>query len=902
MATTGPVSNKRIRRPSIHITDENNIGELELSEHRRARQEVQTQLNFTAASQERPHSHPPSSLPPSPFARSDKSFIAVDISSDDEDPGNATDATQASVASQPPKKKARKVKKSTTRKKKATPKRTSTPSATTGAASTPPATASTSAAASDGAAASEPESDDEPMVVKPRARDRTKDISPFFKDVEMRGPKGKEKPFRRCRLCPEKYIVPDVSTLRRHLGSYHESKYRRWCSKNDFLSKLPKDIRARATAAEAEADIQGTLDGHVKPIPPKPTIIKYSDAIFQEAAEDWLIITNQPLDALSHPKFQYMVDVASRAPDGVKIPEKKNVRASIIHRFQKNVQELRHKLNSDKVRGEVSLTCDAWQAGNRDAYFAVTGHWIEEVKPTDWRLRSAVLGFTQMNTAHNGARLGRALYDIAKRYGIAHKVGWVTCDNATNNNTMLKWFETKINAHPSRRNAAKWTAKQRHIRCLAHIVNLATQAVISTYSSTPHINTDSTAQDVDGALDDLADISVSRDEVGLVRVITVKARSSAKRTALFKELQGKDGVKLPLNLILDMKVRWSSTFAMLQRAYDLRVYINDFVFKMSEEETSPEKQRKLRDLAVTKAEWDRVRDMLKILKHADDAQHAFSSQTDPALSHALPALEKLHKTWTALAGREKYFRYQDALNAGIEKIATYYNKASGNDAYIMAMILDPSSKAWYQKEWADGKEAGARLLVERIFKARWAIINKATTATSTSAPAAPTTRTTSRSRLDIDVSDDESTPAPTTTPEAAAEPWRREFNRYINSDEVLEEKQSVVTWWGINAHRFETWASLARDYLAIMASSVSSERAFSAAGITISKRRNALKADIVEALQVLKSLISTDMIFREPDTTLDWEFANEYEEDDHDPLWEDVDDSDRDDDDLVVVE
>jgi hypothetical protein len=48
-----------------------------------------------------------------------------------------------------------------------------------------------------------------------------------------------------------------------------------------------------------------------------------------------------------------------------------------------------------------------------------------------------------------------------------------------------------------------------------------------------------------------------------------------------------------------------------------------------------------------------------------------------------------------------------------------------------------------------------------------------------------------------------------------------------------------------------------------MASSVSSESAFSAAGITISKRRNRLEGDIVEALQCLKSLIHQDLLFRE---------------------------------------
>jgi hypothetical protein len=45
-----------------------------------------------------------------------------------------------------------------------------------------------------------------------------------------------------------------------------------------------------------------------------------------------------------------------------------------------------------------------------------------------------------------------------------------------------------------------------------------------------------------------------------------------------------------------------------------------------------------------------------------------------------------------------------------------------------------------------------------------------------------------------------------------------------------------------------------------MASSVSSERAFSAAGITISKRRNRLKGNIVEALEFLKALYVRDFI------------------------------------------
>jgi hypothetical protein len=48
-----------------------------------------------------------------------------------------------------------------------------------------------------------------------------------------------------------------------------------------------------------------------------------------------------------------------------------------------------------------------------------------------------------------------------------------------------------------------------------------------------------------------------------------------------------------------------------------------------------------------------------------------------------------------------------------------------------------------------------------------------------------------------------------------------------------------------------------------MASSISSERAFSSAGITISKCHSRLKPDIIEALQFLKCLYHCELIFQE---------------------------------------
>lgn len=264
-----------------------------------------------------------------------------------------------------------------------------------------------------------------------------------------------------------------------------------------------------------------------------------------------------------------MINTASRATSGVKIPQRKATRCAIINLFKKNLYELRTRFavsffikfffftahitdtfKSDRVAGKISVTCDAWQASNGDAYFAVTGHWIEETSPGKWTLHSALLGFTQMNCSHSGPMLGRALFKIFHRLNIIHKVGtfifasigpylplkqigWITCDNATNNDKMLEFLAKVMNSHKSRAGMKKWSHDDNHIRCvsvlflfchslhsllrcLAHIINLATQAILKVHSSSKHYDpNEPSAHEPD--VDD-----VYRDEIGLVRSIVVK--------------------------------------------------------------------------------------------------------------------------------------------------------------------------------------------------------------------------------------------------------------------------------------------------------------------------------------------------------------------------------------------
>ncbi|THG97763.1 hypothetical protein EW026_g4310 [Hermanssonia centrifuga] len=274
-----------------------------------------------------------------------------------------------------------------------------------------------------------------------------------------------------------------------------------------------------------------------------------------------------------------------------------------------------------------------------------------------------------------------------------------------------------------------------------------------------------------------------------------------------------------------MKVQWSSTYIMLVRASEDKQYVDDFVYEIAHEEKDKAKCSKLDNLTLAEDEWERADLFIQLLVHTNERQQAFSSETQPCLQDAIPALEGLHKAWTVRVERPKYVPFADALQAATEKIADYYDKTGDTDAYVISMYLTPNMKGMYfKKNWDASLQRKAETLMEKVFCERYTKLH------STSAP-----------------------PEPGTTGQR---------QRYLGTNEEIYEGTSVIHWWGANVYHYPVWASLAQDYLSIMATSISSKRAFSQGSITISKRRNCLKNDIVEALQCLKCAIRHDLLLQ----------------------------------------
>ena len=79
--------------------------------------------------------------------------------------------------------------------------------------------------------------------------------------------------------------------------------YNKWAIKNNFVSKLPKAVKASKEAAQAaNRTKQSAIDPHLHEKPQVEWTVPYTDTLFRDAAIEWLIA----MDHVSHSSF-YML-------------------------------------------------------------------------------------------------------------------------------------------------------------------------------------------------------------------------------------------------------------------------------------------------------------------------------------------------------------------------------------------------------------------------------------------------------------------------------------------------------------------------------------------------------------------------------------------------------------------
>lgn len=171
----------------------------------------------------------------------------------------------------------------------------------------------------------------------------------------------------------------------------------------------------------------------------------------------------------------------------------KTVRADLMATFEIKFNEIKKELNA--VPGKISFTMDLWTSKNLLSFMAIRGHWLD----ANWTYQSKLLDFSHVNTDHTGENLCHILNDCLTRFDIPHsKILGITLDNASNNNTFFDFLMEMTD------DLSKDTC---HIRCLAHIVNLAAQDILALLK-VPNVEN---IEEFDYENEDLSDIDLNEE-------------------------------------------------------------------------------------------------------------------------------------------------------------------------------------------------------------------------------------------------------------------------------------------------------------------------------------------------------------------------------------------------------
>ncbi|KIJ33310.1 hypothetical protein M422DRAFT_112455, partial [Sphaerobolus stellatus SS14] len=143
-----------------------------------------------------------------------------------------------------------------------------------------------------------------------------------------------------------------------------------------------------------------------------------------------------PISLVEHTEFRELFRLLKSDLRSDEIPGHKGMVELINREF--DAEKGAMKIRLQKAPGKISLTIDCWSSKAMQSYIAITAHYIiTQTKGDAWELEEELFGFNEIEGQHTGHNLSDYIMKQLQEFGIHHKLGWITTDNATNNDTML---------------------------------------------------------------------------------------------------------------------------------------------------------------------------------------------------------------------------------------------------------------------------------------------------------------------------------------------------------------------------------------------------------------------------------------------------------------------------------
>ena len=516
-----------------------------------------------------------------------------------------------------------------------------------------------------------------------------------------------------------------------------------------------------------------------------------------------IIKHNYPFNIVEHEYFEIFLN---NLEPNFKLISRNTARADVISVYKEEKAKLYKYL--DDFDGKISLTTDLWTSDHQNfAYACLTAHYVNE----HWELKKKIIAFKSVPYPHDGETLFRFISDIILEWNIDKKLTSVVVDNASSNDSMVKCLKSWL----LDKSLLNLGGDLFHVRCSAHILNLIVQDGLAIVGKLLH----------------------------KIRETLKYLKRSTSSYQKFENAINQCKLKNKKRVGMDVQNRWNSTFLMLETALPLK-----------EAFCRLEQMDRNYKLNPSENDWKVASVVHGCLKKFYEATCHFSGSNFPTANVFFPDICNLRLKMRQWEVSEHDFIREMAIpmKAKFEK---YWEECSL--VLAIAVVLDPRFKLalveyYYNELYGEGGER----YVDRV---RNAIADLFVEYGGDLAPFSSYVDNIGEGTStcgNIDVQDDDDDKL------SDFDKWyqqscsstilasqKSELQSYLD-EPVFPRKDDfdILGWWKANSPKFPILSKMARDILAIPATTVASESAFSVGGRVIDETRASLLPDVVEAL------------------------------------------------------
>uniref|UniRef100_A0ACD6AFF9 Uncharacterized protein n=1 Tax=Avena sativa TaxID=4498 RepID=A0ACD6AFF9_AVESA len=528
-----------------------------------------------------------------------------------------------------------------------------------------------------------------------------------------------------------------------------------------------KRCKARATVVGALDQMNATLmtpDGVSR-------LWKWDPDVARKMLVRMVVLHEFPLSIVEYDGFRKFV---SSLNPSFHMITRKALKNDILKAFDEQKKSLKELFGASKSR--VSLTMDLWTSNQTIGYMVITAHFINDC----WKLEKRIIKFNALETPHTGVSMFNMVLKCIRELNLEDKIFAITLDNASNNGRMVQMLREYLVS----KNMLLGEGILLHQKCAAHILNLVCQAGI---------------EYLDPILTNI------RKSVKFIRV-------TATRKEKFAEIVTQKGITCERSPCLDVPTRWNSTFTMITVALRYRRAFDAL-----------ERQDPQYSYAPSASEWEEAKAVCKLLGVFFEATKVISGSKYPT------ANLYFQQMWQAKEALDNEASREDspfpAMIVPMQKKLEKYWKLSWL-ALSIPVILDPRFKFTYLKfryPRVFGNSAATKLTrVKEIFKKLFEEYAKSNLAEN------------AQTQQGVDDMDMESNDPLSdwdhhlSTEMSSTSVGSSELDAYWLKPPIARtDNFDILDWWKANSGEYPILASMARDALAIPASTVASESAFS---------------------------------------------------------------------------